>query len=94
MKNQVPLEVRKFRNHLLREVFSEHASSYRQQFIGRTLPVLWEAVRQVSESGWQLEGWTGNYIRVSTNSPEPRWNRMDDVKLINLTNKGIKGEIV
>jgi threonylcarbamoyladenosine tRNA methylthiotransferase MtaB len=94
MKDQVPHEIRKERNHLLRDVFSELAFSYQHKFIGRTLPVLWESTTRVSDSGWQLEGWTGNFIRVSALSPEPRWNKLDDVKLINLTSEGIIGEIV
>jgi threonylcarbamoyladenosine tRNA methylthiotransferase MtaB len=94
MKDQVPHEIRKERNHLLRNVFSELAFSYQQKFIGRTLPVLWESTTRVSDSGWQLEGWTGNFIRVSALSPEPRWNKLDDVRFINLTSEGIIGEIV
>ncbi len=94
MKDQVPHEIRKERNHLLRDVFSELAFSYQHKFIERTLPVLWESTTRVSDSGWQLEGWTGNFIRVSALSPEPRWNKLDDVKLINLTSEGIIGEIV
>ena len=85
MKNQVPHEVRKQRNHVLRDAFSEMEKSYRGKFIGQTLPVLWESVTQVSDSGWQLEGWTGNYIRVSANSPEPRWNQINHVKLLGLS---------
>jgi threonylcarbamoyladenosine tRNA methylthiotransferase MtaB len=94
MKNQVQHKIRKMRNNILREVFSERAIFYRQKFINRTLPVLWESVTQVSDSGWQLEGWSGNYIRVTANAPEPRWNKVDNVKLINLTSEGIQGEIV
>jgi tRNA A37 methylthiotransferase MiaB len=94
MRNQVPHGIRKQRNHILRDVFSKGATDYRQKFIGRTLPVLWESVIQVSDSGWQLEGWSGNYIRVTANAPEPGWNKLDKVKLINLTSEGMQGEIV
>lgn len=94
MKDQVPHEIRKHRNHILRDIFSERATGYRQKYIGRTLPVLWESVTQASGSGWQLEGWSGNYIRVTANAFEPRWNKLDNVKLINLTSEGIQGEIV
>ncbi len=94
MKDQVPHDIRKHRNHILRELISERATVYRQKFIGRTLPVLWESFTQVSDSGWQLEGWTANYIRVSTVASEPRWNKVDDVKLINLTSEVMEGKIV
>jgi threonylcarbamoyladenosine tRNA methylthiotransferase MtaB len=94
MKDQVPQEIRKERNHILRDVFSEMAYLYQQGFIGRTMPVLWESTTRVTDSGWQLGGWTANYIRISTVAPEPRWNKMDDVRFINLTSEGIQGEIV
>lgn len=94
MKDQVPHEIRKERNHILRNVLSEMAFSYQQKFIGRTLPVLWESITRVSDSGWQLEGWTANYIRVSAVAPEPRWNKVDDVRFISLTSEGFQGEIV
>jgi threonylcarbamoyladenosine tRNA methylthiotransferase MtaB len=94
MKHQVPHAIRKQRNHVLREVFSKEATRYRQKIIGRTLPVLWESVTQVSDSGWQLEGWSGNYIRVTANAPEPCWNQINNVKLIKTTMDGMTGEIM
>jgi threonylcarbamoyladenosine tRNA methylthiotransferase MtaB len=94
MKNQVPHDYRKNRNHILRDVFSELALSYKRKFVGHTSPVLWESVTQVSDSGWQLEGWTGNYIRVTANAPEPRWNQIDHVKLLGLSGDGMTGEII
>lgn len=94
MRNQVPHEIRKQRHHILRDVFSKGAINYRRNFIGRTLPVLWESVTQVSDSGWQLEGWTGNYIRVTANAPEPRWNKVDSVRVSGINLVGLDGIIV
>jgi threonylcarbamoyladenosine tRNA methylthiotransferase MtaB len=91
MRNQVPHDVCKTRNHTLRAALSEQAYSYRKKFIGRTVPVLWENVTQVSDSLWQLEGWTGNYIRVSAVAAEPRWNRVDSVRVIGINNEGLDG---
>jgi threonylcarbamoyladenosine tRNA methylthiotransferase MtaB len=94
MKEQVPHEVRKQRNHILHAAFDEMSAAYRQRFIGQTLPVLWEASAERNEHGWKIEGLTGNYIRVTASAPEPRWNRVDKVKLSALTAEGISGEIV
>ncbi len=94
MKNQVPHEIRKQRNHILRDAFSEMGDSYRRKFIGQTLPILWESITQVSDSGWRLEGLTENYIRVAANAPEPRWNQLNNVKLLELSWDGMAGEIV
>jgi threonylcarbamoyladenosine tRNA methylthiotransferase MtaB len=94
MKNQIPHDIRKQRNHILRDVFSKTGDSYRRKFVGQTLKVLWESVTEVSDAGWRLEGWTENYIRVSASAPEPRWNQINSVKLIELSGDGMVGEIV
>jgi threonylcarbamoyladenosine tRNA methylthiotransferase MtaB len=94
MKNQVPHDIRKHRNHILHDVFLESGKAYRDQFIGRKLPVLWEAISTRVEQGWSIEGLTGNYIRVTALAPEPRWNQIDTVKMTDLAGNGLVGEIV
>jgi threonylcarbamoyladenosine tRNA methylthiotransferase MtaB len=93
MKLQIPHEIRKERNAVLQGVFKEAAWRYRQHFIGRRLPVLWEATDQLSNLGWQLEGLTDNYIRVKATAPEPRWNRLDSVELKENEIDGLRGSI-
>ena len=94
IKEQIPREVRKQRNHRLHEVFAEASNAYRRGFIGQTLPVLWEASAVRSQQGWLNEGLTGNYIRVTANAPELRWNHLDRVQLTGLTVDGLHGEII
>ncbi len=91
--DQVRPEVRKQRNHLLRGILDEAEQSYRQKFIGRSLPVLWESVSELGEWGWQMEGLTGNYMRVSATASSPRWNELDNVKLVEVHAGGMKGVI-
>lgn len=93
MKSQVPHEIRKRRNHVLQETFAELGRVYRQQFIGRSMPVLWEASAVRNETGWRMEGLTGNYLRVAAIAPELRWNHVDEVKLLAVTEEGMMGEI-
>ncbi|MEW5828044.1 MAG: radical SAM protein, partial [Chloroflexota bacterium] len=93
MKNHLPKEVRKQRNAVLRQAFAEMGETYRNQFIGRRLPVLWEACAQVNDQGWQMEGLTGNYIRVTATAPGPRWNVVDEVLLNRMNGDGMEGEI-
>jgi threonylcarbamoyladenosine tRNA methylthiotransferase MtaB len=94
MRGQVPHELRRQRSRALREVFAEMGRAYRQQFVGRTLPVLWEASAVRSEQGWQIEGLTGNYLRVTASAPELRWNHLDEVKLLEVTEDGMRGELL
>ncbi len=94
MKNHLPGEVKKARSLQLRTLFSELSAAYRQKFIGQTLPVLWESTSELNKRGWQMEGLTGNYIRVSAQAPSPRWNVIDRVKLTALTPSGLRGELI
>lgn len=81
MKGQVKPEVRKRRNRILQEAIEVSATSYRERFIGQTMSVLWESTTEYGEYGWRMEGWTGNYLRVSATAPSPRWNEVDEVML-------------
>lgn len=93
MKGQVKPEVRKRRNRILQEVIEESATSYREKFIGQTLSVLWESTTEYGEYGWRMEGWTGNYLRVSAIAPSPRWNEVDKVRLQSLDGEKVLGVI-
>lgn len=94
MKNHLPGEVKKTRSAQLRALFGELSENYRKQFIGQTLPVLWESTSELDEWGWQMEGLTGNYLRVSAHASSPRWNVVDRVQLTALTPDGLRGEMI
>lgn len=94
MKGQVRPEIRKRRNHILHEALEESAKSYRQQFIGQTLSVLWESVSEMGDEGWQMEGLTGNYLRVNAFAPSPRWNEVDQVRINQSDSSHITGVII
>ncbi len=94
MPNQVPMTERRRRNAALRAALAESSRRYRQQFIGAELEVLWEATGAYGPDGWRLHGLTGNYLRVNALSPERLWNQLSRVKLIELDNDGIIGEII
>ena len=81
MKGQVRHEVRKQRNHILQDALEESAKAYRRRFVGQTMSVLWESTSEVGEWGWQMEGLTENYLRVSAFAPSPRWNEIDPVRI-------------
>jgi threonylcarbamoyladenosine tRNA methylthiotransferase MtaB len=93
LKAQVKPEIRKKRNHILHKALEESADSYRRQFLGQTMSVLWESTSEVGEWGWQMEGWTGNYLRVQAFAPSPRWNEIDRVKIHACDGSSIKGMI-
>jgi len=94
MKGQLPKEARKARNAALRGAFAEMETVFRRRFLGQALSVLWEASAQMDERGWQMQGLTDNYLRVSATAPAPRWNRIDAVRLSGLSDRGLTGEIL
>ncbi len=93
MKGQVRGEVVKSRSSALRMVLDESAETHRRRFIGKVMPVLWEATSILTNDGWQLEGLTDNYLRVMAIAPEPRWNRLDKVYLTAEVHGALDGEI-
>ena len=90
MKGQIRTQIRKERNAMYRAAFEESAKVYRQKFVGRTLTVLWESATQYDERGWQMEGWTGNYLRVEATALRPMWN---EISWVELGRDGIGGVI-
>ncbi len=93
MKNHIPRDIRKERSAILRAAFADLSRAYHEKFIGQTLAVLWESAHELSESGWKMEGLTGNYIRASAFAPDARWNQVDAVRLIALDGDGMRGEL-
>ncbi len=93
MPGQVPMPVRKARNAEMRAVFEASAAAYRQQFIGKTLDVLWESAVPL-DGGWQLTGLTDNYLRVTAAAPENLWNRISPVHLTGAENGRMTGEML
>jgi threonylcarbamoyladenosine tRNA methylthiotransferase MtaB len=94
MNEQVRLEVRKQRNHILQGALEESAGAYRRRFLGKTVSALWESTSELGEWGWQMEGLTGNYLRVTAPAPSPRWNKVDRVRLTGIVSGGLRGVIL
>jgi threonylcarbamoyladenosine tRNA methylthiotransferase MtaB len=93
LRGQIRPELGKKRNHILHDALEESAKSYRQEFIGQTMAVLWESTSEMGEWGWKMEGLTGNYLRVTAFAPSPRWNQIDQVKINEYDRDSMKGVI-
>lgn len=82
--------VRKKRAARMRALGKQLAQSYRERFVGATLPVLWE--RQDARGRWR--GWTDNYIAVVTRAPTDLYNRITPTKLVAESGRAMRGEVV
>lgn len=92
MAEQVPAEVKHERSARMLALSEEGGRRFRQRFVGRVLPVLWEQVAGASERGFQNVGLTDNYLRVALEVPEVLTNRIEAVRLVEVTGQGLKGE--
>ncbi|MBT3189310.1 MAG: tRNA (N(6)-L-threonylcarbamoyladenosine(37)-C(2))-methylthiotransferase MtaB [Anaerolineae bacterium] len=94
MKKQLDKKTRKSRNAKLREVFTEMELNYRNKFIGEKTDVLWESSKELESGDFQMQGLTGNYLRVRATASEPRWNQVDKVSLVKIDEDVVLGEIL
>ena len=94
MKGQVHGKLVKARSAALRTILADSAEAFHRKFIGKTMPVLWEAASILTNEGWQIEGLTDNYLRVTAIAPEPYWNRVDAVHLTDLYENGLTGMLI
>lgn len=94
LPGQVKAAVQKERSALLRSLLAQCSLDYRRQFLGRTVQVLWEGSQTGGGQAYQVEGLTGNYLRVSALTVEPRWNQVDVVRVEELTSDGLRGTIL
>jgi len=46
----------------------------------------------MGDRGWQMEGWTENYIRARAVADSPRWNQIDSLVLLRDANAMLIGE--
>jgi threonylcarbamoyladenosine tRNA methylthiotransferase MtaB len=76
---QVPMEVRRDRNRVLRELAAEKNLEFRRRMLGRSLSVVTLSDGALSD----------NFLKVELASPRER-NQMIDVKIGSLTSNGLR----
>jgi threonylcarbamoyladenosine tRNA methylthiotransferase MtaB len=87
MPGQIAAKVKRQRSEKMLALAEKSARNFRQQFLGETMPVLWE---QKSNGIWS--GLTDNYIRVYTKSGKDLTNELLPVKLESIYKDGVWGE--
>ena len=94
MRNQIPDKLKKARSEHLLDLQAADGRAFRQQFLGRTVEVLWEEPRP---TGW--EGLTDNYLRVelapdSAAGAGDLRNTCSQVRLTGVTEDGLVGVLL
>jgi len=81
MEAPIAPQIAKTRNAALRTIFKRTSQTYRERFIDKVLPVLWESSFPKEDGAWLLSGLTSNYVRVIAESKADLWNEISQVKL-------------
>lgn len=93
MPDQIPFQLRKERNSILRGILIQTEREYRTKFLHQTIPVLWESGSKLDTESWQLKGLSDNYLRVTSKAKNHLWNQITPVHLTSLYKDGMRGEI-
>ncbi|NOX88380.1 MAG: tRNA (N(6)-L-threonylcarbamoyladenosine(37)-C(2))-methylthiotransferase MtaB [Calditrichaeota bacterium] len=88
LKPKVPPQIKKLRTRIMIEMGKRKKIAFYQSFIGKTAPVLFE---QEFEGYW--EGFTDNYMRVKVASKRDLKNQILTVRLTEIQDDKIKGEL-
>ena len=91
MPEQTKDKVKRERNQLMLELAQSSRRRFCEQFLGQTMPVLWE--KETSPRSSIYSGLTGNYIRVHAHSEKLLSNEITPVRLVKFQNQGIWGEL-
>jgi threonylcarbamoyladenosine tRNA methylthiotransferase MtaB len=89
MPCQIAPEVKEDRSRKMIELATRKEQEFAQNFVGQEQHVLCEMANQ----GW-VEGLTGNYIRVFVQGEEALVGKVVNVRLLEVTEDGMNGEIV
>lgn len=75
MDRQIPVDVARRRNRILRELAAEKKLAFMRGFLGQPLEVIMLNLRGSDQAGVYTEGLTDNYlsIRVRGSHPPNRW---------------------
>jgi threonylcarbamoyladenosine tRNA methylthiotransferase MtaB len=84
MKGHLTPPVKRERLERLLDIARRSSEAFRREYVGRTLPVLWE---QRSSGRW--EGLTPNYIRAYSDADAPLENRILPAYLLGLAGEGM-----
>jgi threonylcarbamoyladenosine tRNA methylthiotransferase MtaB len=91
LSHQISAQVKKGRSQKMLALAEESARNFRQQFLGRVRPVLWE--KQAGDGVWS--GLTANYVKVYARSNKDLTNKLLPVKLVDFFDRDVVwGEVV
>lgn len=93
LPGHVSNDIKRARKRILMELSDQQWLAFQRSQLDKTYQVLWESARGATSDGFLWSGYTENYLRVSTISPETLVNQITPFTLLTLTPDGLQGEI-
>lgn len=90
MPDQVPARLKAARGRLLRQLSAQQMRAFQEQFLGRTLPVLWET----SDDDGVWRGLTDNYLTVTTSCAADLSNCIAPTRLVETVGPELRGMVL
>lgn len=94
MPHHLPKQIKKERIGRVMAVAQELGRAYHEQYVGQTMPVLWESVLGADEAGLRLAGYTDNYMRVLGHGTADDLKHITAVHLTSADADGLTGLVV
>jgi threonylcarbamoyladenosine tRNA methylthiotransferase MtaB len=94
MPGQVDEATKRSRSARMQALSEQGARRFRERFVGRVLPVLWESVEGIDQEGWRNSGLTDNYLRVRIVAPCVLSNTITPARLTGVVDGSLAGELV
>jgi len=91
---QVEPKIIRARARRMRLLFRGQKEEFMRKMIGSTVECLWEKSDKKENGFYQLSGFSKNYLRVHAFSPKPIENSISQVKITEVVNSSLEGEIV
>lgn len=88
MPNTVGSHIKRERSEKMLALAEESTRKFGEQFLGKTVQVLWER-----QDGGDWSGHTNNYLRVYTKSSADLTNQLLPAKLVSMSRDGVCGEV-
>jgi threonylcarbamoyladenosine tRNA methylthiotransferase MtaB len=81
LPRRIPKQIAQERNKIVRERVSGSSLTFKKEFLGKELTVLWEKASQLRNKAWEMKGLSDNYLQVRAVAEENLWNKMSLVKI-------------
>lgn len=90
--DQIPEKTKVKRSEILESIVGKEKKKYRQQFIGKTLEVIFE--QQISSNPAKMIGHTAEYLKVETKYEERLLKKMVSVKIVDMEAENLIGVVL